>query len=111
MVNLLDQFVRTRITSYNVCYTKLLRKTGARNAPKLFDERRGVDRKTENLEIRLKRKQGSGAARSGDMIATVISYGEIASAGAYRSLGNLKEKVFVGTVGIIRDITLRRKFV
>ncbi len=87
----------------------LKNKTGARNAPKLFDERRGVDRKTENLEIRLKRKQGSGAARSGDMIATVISYGEIASAGAYRSLGNLKEKVFVGTVGIIRDITLRRK--
>lgn len=84
-------------------------KTGARNAPKLFDERRGVDRKTENLEIRLKRPGGSSSIHSGEMIATVISYGEIASAGAYRSLGNLKEKVFVGTVGIIRDITLRRK--
>lgn len=83
-------------------------KTGARNAPKLFDERRGVDRKTENLEIRLKRRgaiQGSGV----DMIASVISYGEIASAGAYRSVGEKKERVFVGTVGIIRDITLRRK--
>lgn len=83
-------------------------KTGARNAPKLFDERRGVDRKTENLEIRLKRGPRTGG-RENDMIASVISYGEIASAGAYRTVGDLKEKVFVGTVGIIRDITLRRK--
>jgi PAS domain S-box-containing protein len=87
-------------------YTK--NRTGARNAPKLFDERRGVDRKTENLEIRLKRGPG-GSPRENDMIATVISYGEIASAGAYRAVGDHKEKIFVGTVGIIRDITLRRK--
>ncbi|MFA6505979.1 MAG: ATP-binding protein [Treponemataceae bacterium] len=84
-------------------------KTGARNAPKLFDERRGVDRKTENLEIRLKRPEKKGVPRGGDMIASIISYGEIASAGAYRAIGDMKEKVFVGTVGIIRDITLRRK--
>ena len=84
-------------------------KTGPRNAPKLFDERRGVDRKTENLEIRLKRREGSGEARAGDMIGSVISYGEIASAGSYRSFGELEEKVFAGSVGIIRDITLRRK--
>lgn len=83
-------------------------RTGVRNAPKLFDERRGVDRKTENLELRLKRKDGS-ALRGGDVIATVTAYGEIASAGAYRNTGAPMEKVFVGTVGIIRDITLRRK--
>ncbi len=82
-------------------------RTGSRNAPKLFDERRGVDRKTENLELRIKRK--SGAPAGNELIASVISYGEIASAGAYRTLGDVKEKVFVGTVGIIRDITLRRK--
>ncbi|GAB1484278.1 hypothetical protein MASR2M78_30960 [Treponema sp.] len=83
-------------------------RTGARNAPKLFDERRGVDRKTENLELRLRRKDGS-SYRGSDVIATVISYGEIASAGAYRTIGEQKDKIFVGTVGIIRDITLRRK--
>ncbi len=84
----------------------LSNRTGARNAPKLFDERRGRDRKTENLEIRLKRRDGSG---KDDLIGSVISYGEIASVGTYRYLGALNEKVFVGTVGIIRDITLRRK--
>ncbi len=83
-------------------------RTGARNAPKLFDERRGVDRKTENLELRIQRKAGTAPAGS-EVIASVISYGEIAAAGAYRSVGERKEKVFVGTVGIIRDITLRRK--
>jgi PAS domain S-box-containing protein len=83
-------------------------RTGQRHAPKLFDERRGIDRKTENLELRLKRKDGQTRAGS-DLIASVISYGEIASAGAYRSLGEEEEKTFVGTVGIIRDISLRRK--
>ncbi len=84
-------------------------RTGVRNAPKLFDERRGVDRKTENLELRLRRKDGNVLRGGGDVIGTVTSYGEIASAGAYRNLGAPTEKVFVGTVGIIRDITLRRK--
>lgn len=86
----------------------LKNRTGARNAPKLFDERRGVDRKTENLELRIKRKT-SNVSQGKEVIASVISYGEIAAAGTYRTLGNVKEKVFVGTVGIIRDITLRRK--
>lgn len=86
----------------------LKNRTGARNAPKLFDERRGVDRKTENLELRIKRKT-TNVSQGKEVIASVISYGEIAAAGTYRTLGNVKEKVFVGTVGIIRDITLRRK--
>jgi len=83
-------------------------RTGSRNAPKLFDERRGVDRKTENLELRIRRHKGADSMGK-ELIASVISYGEIASAGAYRAIGDIKEKVFVGTVGIIRDITLRRK--
>ncbi|MFQ3547208.1 MAG: ATP-binding protein, partial [Termitinemataceae bacterium] len=78
-------------------------KTGTRFAPKLFDERRGVDRKTENLELRIKRKA------SQEMYATIISYGEVSSAGAYQRMNGTEEKVFIGTVGIIRDITLRRK--
>ncbi len=85
----------------------LKNRTGARNAPKLFDERRGVDRKTENLELRIRRPSGEAAAK--ELIASVISFGEIAAAGAYREQADQKEKIFVGTVGIIRDITLRRK--
>ncbi|TCW60710.1 PAS domain S-box protein [Treponema sp. J25] len=84
------------------------RNTGARGAPKLFDERRGVPRKTENLELRLKRKTPS-PLEGKEMYASIISYGEVTSAGAYKRGDTSSEPVFVGTVGIIRDITLRRK--
>jgi PAS domain S-box-containing protein len=79
--------------------------TGPALSPKLFNERRSIDRKTENLEVRLKRKPGG--RDEGDMIVTVISYGEVTAAGEYseRSTGNS----FMGSVGVIRDITLRRK--
>ncbi|MBP7095009.1 MAG: PAS domain S-box protein [Spirochaetia bacterium] len=76
-------------------------RTGPGLAPRLFNERRGIDRRTENLEVRLKRAPGS--TPSEDMIATVIAFGEVSSAGEY-SGGD-----FVGSVGIVRDITLRLK--
>jgi PAS domain S-box-containing protein len=79
--------------------------TGPALSPKLFNERRGIDRKTENLEVRLKRKPG-GRDES-DMIVTVISYGEVTAAGEYSSGGS--DTGFLGSVGVIRDITLRRK--
>ncbi|MBN1243363.1 MAG: PAS domain S-box protein [Spirochaetales bacterium] len=76
-------------------------RTGPNLAPRLFNERRGIDRRTENLEVRLKR--APGASPPEDMIATVIAFGEVSSAGEY-SGGD-----FVGSVGIVRDITLRLK--
>lgn len=82
--------------------------TGNRFAPKLFDERRSVDRKTENLELRIKRKSNT-LGHNEEMFATIISYGEVSSAGNYQLTENASQRVFVGTVGIIRDITLRRK--
>lgn len=81
-------------------------RTGPALSPKLFNERRGIDRRTENLEVRLKRKPGSRSSGD-DMIATVISYGEVTAAGEY-DLRNASGG-FVGSVGVIRDITLRRK--
>jgi len=79
-------------------------RTGPGLSPKLFNERRGIERRTENLEVKLRRKPGSGA--EGDMIASVISYGEVTAAGEYdRARGS----GFVGSVGVIRDITLRRR--
>jgi PAS domain S-box-containing protein len=80
--------------------------TGPALSPKLFNERRSIDRKTENLEVRLKRKPG-GRGGEGDMIVTVISYGEVTAAGEYAARS--PDKDFMGTVGVIRDITLRRK--
>lgn len=81
-------------------------RTGPVLSPKLFNERRAIDRRTENLEVRLRRKPG-GRSGSDDMIVTVISYGEVSAAGEYAHSGGAPS--FVGSVGVIRDITLRRK--
>ncbi len=79
--------------------------TGECLSPKLFNERRGPERKTENLEIRLKPKPGFKPGS--ELLGTVISYGEVSSVGTYDRAREASR--FVGTVGIVRDITLRRK--
>lgn len=87
-------------------------RTGLALSPKLFNERRSFERRTENLELRLKRKKGSAAALASadeDVIASIISYGEVTAVGEYAKARGQGEEVFVGSVGVIRDITLRRK--
>ena len=80
-------------------------RTGLALSPKLFNERRGIDRRTTDLEVRLRKKPGAtGHAR--EMIGSVISYGEISAAGEY---ARDEQGEFKGSVGIIRDVTLRRK--
>lgn len=80
--------------------------TGDRNAPKLFDERRTGERKTTGLKVNLLVRQGfAGDIKRDEYI------GEVSSSGMYKSDfypgGNGKE--FIGTVGVIRDITERTK--
>lgn len=77
--------------------------TGDAEAPKLFDERRSGHRMTRNLELRL--RQGDLA---GDYhIGSVTSYGEVSCSGY--SLPEFEGQE-LGTVGIIRDITLRKGY-
>jgi PAS domain S-box-containing protein len=75
--------------------------TGPGGAPRLFDERRSGRRMTRNLELRLRQSPGS----SEYLVGSVNAYGEVNSRG-YRlpelDGGNL------GTVGIIRDIGVRK---
>lgn len=77
--------------------------TGPERAPKLFDERRSGDRMTRNLELRLKPKHPIGAAVAR---GTVFAFGEVSCVGfrmpEYTD-GDL------GTVGIIRDISDRKR--
>lgn len=80
-------------------------RTGVALSPKLFNERRSIERRTTDLEVRLKRKRGSKNGLP-ELIGSVISYGEISSAGEY---GRDGAREFKGSVGIIRDVTLRRK--
>lgn len=80
-------------------------RTGVSDSPKLFNERRRFDRRTSGLEVRLRRKPGTRAT-GGDIIGSVIAYGEVSSAGEYNPFDTGE---FHGTVGIIRDVTMRLK--
>lgn len=91
-----------KVSRDEVLKTLLGTQTGDEAAPKLFDERRSGKRMTRNLEVRLKH---------GDLIddyhlGSVTSYGEVSSAGY--SLPEF-EGLDLGTVGIIRDVTVRRE--
>jgi PAS domain S-box-containing protein len=82
--------------------------TGDEEAPKLFDERRSGERKTVNLQVRIKKKiRGTGRQSGESMLGSVISYGEVSATGQYRT--SFEKRYFTGTVGIIRDITTRKK--
>ena len=83
--------------------------TGPALSPKLFNERRSMERRTENLEVRLRPRPKPGArlGETGDLIVTVHSYGEVTAVGEYAMHSD--DRDFMGTVGVIRDITLRRK--
>ncbi|MBN2619677.1 PAS domain S-box protein, partial [candidate division WOR-3 bacterium] len=80
------------------------RTTGDDHAPKLFDERRTGKRKTQGLEIRLKMK------RKKELIyAEVIALGDVSATGQYNRPAGDETKKFLGTLGIIRDITSRKQ--
>ncbi len=76
------------------------RSTGAENAPKLFDERRSGSRKTSNLLVKLKKKNGDESGRK--ILGSIISYGEVSSVGFSEAESKEAGR---GTVGIIRDVT------
>jgi PAS domain S-box-containing protein len=77
-----------------------------RETVKLFDERRRGPRKTMGLEVRLIPKNWKpDSYNSSVVIGTVTAFGEISSQGYYKD----DYESFLGTVGIIRDITNRKK--
>ncbi len=86
------------------------KKTGDKGAPKLFDERRSDNRKTVELEVRLLtkkmkyRQEGIINNLNDDFINA-----EVNSSGIHGVLGAQKKKVFLATVGVIRNITGRKK--
>ena len=84
--------------------------TGDSDAPKLFDERRTGARRTHGLEVRLIPKKGAVA---GTFLLETLVYDvvvvEVNSSGLYSTAGGDRDKMFVGTVGVIRDITERKE--
>jgi len=83
--------------------------TGDENAPKLFDERRTGVRKTKNLEVRLIPKKQKNKKNIEPLIGEVIAFGDVSSTGFYNPSAKMKTKKFLGTLGIIRDITDRKR--
>jgi PAS domain S-box-containing protein len=84
--------------------------TGDDHAPKLFDERRGGPRMTRELEIMLipkgwSREHGEKKCR----IGTAVTVGYISASGQYESNRPLLPSVFSGTIGLIRDVTERKR--
>lgn len=78
--------------------------TGAKHAPKLFDERRTGTRRTRDLEVQLRRRDEDPDAHT--VYGSVIAYGEVNSvgfAGFANAIGD------PGSVGIIRDVTERKE--
>lgn len=92
--------------SRSVILSKLAGKTvGENDSPKLFDERRSMNRATKNLEIRLTPPGTKGDNSQGLDVMLTIAFGEVVSAGHFDS----QKKETLGTVGIIRDITERKQ--
>lgn len=84
--------------------------TGDKEAPKLFDERRTAKRKTTGLEIRLAVKSSKEPEPGliqpiGDGMIVV----EVNSSGMYEIKPNTRNKIYIGTVGVIRDISERKR--
>ncbi|MBN2323372.1 MAG: PAS domain S-box protein [Spirochaetes bacterium] len=82
--------------------------TGPEGAPKLFDERRTKERKTEGLEVLLipknKTKLKPGLIKSLNENMVIV---EVNSSGIWAT-DRGGRKVLLGTVGVIRDITERK---
>lgn len=83
-----------------------LKNTGGRDAPRLFDERRSGQRKTRDLVVRLVSKDSAEVSTEGgpgrDNPEETVITADICAAGLYDDKGN-----FIGTIGVIRDITER----
>ncbi len=77
-------------------------------SPGLFDERRAFNRKTTGLEVRLKRKAGpQTGAEIPDSNWEIIA--DVSCTGIRETIVDEGCDPFVGTVGIIRDITERKR--
>lgn len=77
----------------------VLKKYKGKTPPKLFDERRTGQRKTTNLELRLIMKKGHSDSEFRETIT------KVAASGIYDKEVTSPDKTFLGTIGVIRDIS------
>ncbi len=90
----------TRVSRNHVLPSFVGKKTGDTNAPKLFDERRTGARSTNRLEVRLKTN------RKTNNVSFQCLYAQVNSSGYYQK--REKKPSFMGTIGVIQDVTERK---
>ncbi len=83
-------------------------KTGAKRSPKLFDERRTGERITRCLQLRIIPEDWEENNGNNIMYGSVFSCGEVVCTGDYAP-DEPEGNCFLGTVGVIRDVTDRVK--
>ncbi|MEG3638196.1 diguanylate cyclase domain-containing protein [Magnetococcus sp. PR-3] len=76
--------------------------------PKLFDERRTGERKTTGLELKLLTKDEQDQASDSD--EEHIIHAEVSCTGIQVESLTTGERDYQGTIGIIRDVTERKRF-
>jgi PAS domain S-box-containing protein len=86
------------------------RQTGDDKAPKLFDERRSGSRKTVGLEVRLLLNSGKTIPGLVEPLGREILVVEVNSSGLHEYNPETGKKEYIGTVGVIRDITERKRY-
>ena len=86
------------------------KKTGHKEAPKLFNEQRTGDRKTVGLEIRLlPRNKTSAELGYIEPLSNDYLIMEVNSSGMWEINPDAENRDFMGTVGVIRDISERKQ--
>ena len=84
--------------------------TGDEKAPKLFDERRTGERRTIGLEVRLVPKGWAPSQNDAtETTGSIIVLGDVVATGQYHDHIHINGRDFLGTVGVIRDITERKR--
>lgn len=85
------------------------KRTGAAHAPQLFDERRTGSRQTRNLEIRLLPRPGVRPAPGVIKQKNIpLLWASVSAVGYYRPSSRPSADYFLGSVGVIRNITERK---
>lgn len=86
-------------------YTTIVHEQDHGKARWFFDERRSNDRGTSGIELRLKRVEDASPAEDLPRFLTV----ELKSTGIYEPVPHGREQRYVGTHGVIRDISERKR--
>ena len=85
-------------------YTKSVDPRDHEHVQYAFNERRVGERATSNLEVRFKRKPAMQRAGGGPVMTAILS-----SQGVYESAPSVSSDPFLGTSGVARDISERKK--